>query len=158
MPPYCAAGFSGLLGRAAERLDINCVTLKGVSSPEVILGKNGIMRIGGALATSYRCVLLRPTHVHSASRGSVLQEARAGVTGSLSAADGPTITVTGPSNLSPGPCHFHSAHFSINKTTLQHQQLCNTGLYQHTGFHQHSPATHLHTLLSPKFTNEGKVR
>lgn len=121
MPPYCAAEFSGLLGRAAKRPDINCVTLKGVSSPEIILSNNGMLRIGGALATSYRCVLLRPTHIHSASRGSILQEARAGVTDSLLAGDGPSVPVTSPSSLSPGPCHLHSAHISINKTTLQHQ-------------------------------------
>lgn len=112
MPPYCATGFSGLLGRAAGRLDINCVTLQGVSSPK-ILGNNGMFRIGGTLATSYRCVLLRPTHVHSASRGTVLLEARTEVTDSLLADERPSVTVNIPSNLSPGPCHLHSAHISF---------------------------------------------
>jgi len=58
MPPYCAAGFTGLLGRALERLDINCLTLKGVSSPEIL----AILSCWGVLATSYRYVLVRPTH------------------------------------------------------------------------------------------------
>ena len=156
MPPYCAAGFTGLLGGATGRLDINCLTLKGISSPEIM----AILRcwgLGGALATSYRCVLLRPTHIHSASRSSILQEASAGVTDSLLTHNGLSTTLLMAQVTSALALVTSTQHTSpLTTTFFKIQQLCNTGLPQHTGFHQHSHATHLHTVLSLKCGNEGR--
>lgn len=158
MPPYCAAGFTGLLGRALGRLDVNCLTLKGISSPEImaILSCWGEEE-GGALATSYRCVLLRPTRSLCITRF-------CSPGGQCWGHWQPpcwwwafNTFVIGPRNFSPGPCHLHSAHVSTNiilqtQTILQYRPPSTHRLPSN----QHSSATHLQTVLSPKCGNKGR--
>lgn len=156
MPPYCAAGFTGLLGnKAPGRLDVNCLTLKGVSSPEImaILSCWGWGREPWQPATGVFC---SGPHVHSASRGSVLLEASAGVTDSLLAGDGLSTPLLLAHVTSALALVISTQHTSPLTSFFKLKQFCNTGLPQHTGFHQHSPATHLQTVLFPKCGNKGR--
>lgn len=92
---------------------------------------------GGALATSYRCVLLRPTYIHSASRGSILLKASAGVTVSLLAGDGLSTTLLLAQVTSALALVISTSNVILqNSTTLQYRpssthrlpstQPCNT--------------------------------
>ena len=99
-------------------------------------------------------------HVHSASRGSVLLEASAGVTDSLLAGDGPSTPLLLAHVTSALALVISTQHTSPLTSFFKLKQFCNTGLPQHTGFHQINTAlqhtSKLCSLLSVG-TKEGRL-